>query len=138
LSTEFSEVEITITSFKLRYAETHVRILPRTYRGLAFEGPGVDLRGAEASLLLEMGMPIVAWLKARDPSVDVRGISCSFEKKQVLISYQAGEGIAASKPIALKIHAPESEELLALTAPMLSLLKEAARSRLARRNRTIE
>jgi hypothetical protein len=133
MSTAFPEADITLASFKLRYKETHVRIVPATFKGARFEGPGVDVLGAEASMLLEMGMPIVAWLKARDPSVEVRGISCRLDQKQVLISYQAGEGIAASKPIALKIHAPESEELLALTAPMLPHLKHAAQTRLALR-----
>jgi hypothetical protein len=124
---------IELTSFKLRYFETHVRIVVATVDGRPFEGPGADVFGPDAEQILKLGEPMVHWLKARDPSVRVRGISCDLKKSQVLISYQAGEGIAAEKPIALKVHAPENDELMATARSMIAALTAAASKRIQAR-----
>jgi hypothetical protein len=124
---------IEIGSFKLRFRDGHVRIMPAIAFGLPFLGPGVDLLGDEAARVLALGKPLKDWLLARDPSVRVRAISCDYESRVVIISYEADAGVAAQKPIALKLRAPESEELLTMTDALRTELQERAKEKLSRR-----
>jgi hypothetical protein len=123
-----------LTSFKLRFVDTHVRIVPATdTQGCPFGGPGVDLRGEEASAVLRAAEPLVEWVRARDPACTVRGISVALDIGRVLFSLDDPHGIRGGKPQALRVDAPDSDELLELAKALVPMLSHAAQQALMRR-----
>jgi hypothetical protein len=75
---------VRLRSFKLRFADTHVRIVPATdARGCPFSGPGVDLRGEAAARALALGEPLVTLLAEVEPGVVVRAVAVDLERPRV-------------------------------------------------------
>jgi hypothetical protein len=129
ISTETMKLQ----KIKWRFVDRHVRIVPADEGGKVLEEPAIDLLNETADEGLALAKPIVSWLTARDPSVTVRGISCDFATETVIISYTAAEGVAARKPIALKLRAPESAELVSHAKAVSSRLAELAEAVFAQR-----
>ena len=103
-------VALPLASYKIRLHDTHVRAVPaRTADGTAFEGPGVDLRGADAKAAIEAVRPLIEWLDAREPGVQVRSISVRTSGPRVLISL-APAG-ADPRPRAMRFDPPYANEL---------------------------
>lgn len=103
-------VALPLSSYKLRLHDVHVRALPaRDARGAPFAGPGVDLRGADAVAAIEAARPLIAWLDAREPGVEVRSVSVRTDRPRVLVSL-APLG-TEPRPRAIRIDPPFANEL---------------------------
>ncbi len=127
----------TLASFKLRFADEHVRIVPLVdHEGCPFRGPGVDLRGEDARGALALAAPIVAWLVAREP-VRVRSLSIDIGKRRILVTYVDPDGGDAQRPRVLRVDerfdAPSASALIELAAPLVARLAVLATAQLARR-----
>jgi len=115
-----------LRSFKLRFADEHVRIVPALDAGgCAFSGPGCDVRGARAREAFVRAQPLLAWLYAREP-VRVRSLSCDLDARRVLVTVDD-----APRPRVLRIGGKGdpggATELLDLAAPLVRYLGELAR-----------
>ena len=120
-----------VRSFKLRFHEAHVRV------ALAdFDGPGVDLRGADARACFALAEPVVAWLLSRQPSVTLRALSMDLDARRVLVSYEDAHAPKTRKPapMVLRIDAAESGELFERAEPLVLHLTKVALERIARRS----
>jgi hypothetical protein len=122
-----------IASFKLRFADAHVRIVPaRDAAGCPFAGPGVDVRGDDAQRVFALAAPILAWFTARD-AVTVRSLSIDLVHRRILATVDAG----GERPHVVKIEdrsdPTHASELVALAAPLLGHLGALAADRIARR-----
>ncbi len=121
-----------LASFKLRFHDVHVRVVPA-----GFGGPGVDVRGEDAKRCFELAKEMVAWLLARQPSVTLRALSVDFAKRRVLVSFEDAHALgAAPRPMVLRIEPPESNELIERAAPLIAHLAHLARVALARRSKS--
>jgi len=122
-----------LRSFKLRFHEGHVRVMPAS-----FDGPGVDVRGEDARRCFELAKPMIDWLLAREPSVSLRAISVDLESRRLLVSFEDAHATQARgpRPMVLRIEAPESSELIERAAPLLERLAELAASAIAKRAKT--
>lgn len=87
-----------LASFKIRFHDEHVRAVVAGH-----PGPGVDLRGDDARRAIAAAKPMLEWLSAREPGVDVRSISVN--DARILVSLSA-----EPKPRALRIEAPDLRE----------------------------
>lgn len=122
-----------IRSFKLRYRDRHVRIVPkRDLAGRPFAGPGVDVHGAEAARVFELAAPMEAWLRAREPGLKLRSLSADLDAGRVLVSFDDPHGVN-DKPVALRIVAPDSSALLDAAKPLLEALVALATNALRAR-----
>lgn len=122
-----------LASYKIRMVDTHVRAVPRVdLDGVAFVGPGIDLRGAEAELVIRAAQPIIVWLDAREPGVRVRSISLRTDGPRVLASLES-LGSIDPRPRAVRFDPPYSIELRDAAALAERLIGEAAERMLARR-----
>jgi hypothetical protein len=120
-----------LASFKLRFHETHVRIVP-----LDFDGPGVDVHGDAARACFDLAKPMIDWLLQREPSVKLRAMSVDLVKRRVLVSFEDVHAIATTlRPIVLRIEPPESSELIDKAAPLMERLAVLAKDAIARRPR---
>ena len=120
-----------LASFKLRFHETHVRIMPAD-----FDGPGVDVHGDAARGCFELAKPMIAWLLQREPSVKLRAMSVDLVKRRVLVSFEDAHAVASViRPMVLRIEPPESSELIDKAGPLLSRLETLAKDAIARRPR---
>jgi len=127
--------EVRVASFKLRFADDHVRIVPAEgLDGRPFHGPGVDLRGEDARACFDLARPMVDWLLARQPSVALRALSVDLRSRRVLVSFDDAHAPAGMRPMVLRIEAAESGELLDLAAALLLRLSRAAAEALQRRS----
>jgi hypothetical protein len=119
-----------VRSFKLRFHDEHVRVVPAT-----FDGPGVDLRGDEARQCFDLAKPMIVWLLARQPSVTLRAMSVDVEARRVLVSFEDAHatGVRGPRPMVLRIGPPESSELLDCAAPLVRRLVELAEATIAKR-----
>jgi hypothetical protein len=117
-------------SFKLRFHDHHVRIVPA-----GFDGPGVDVRGDDASRCFELAKPMMAWLLAREPSVTLRALSVDLDTRRVLVSFEDAHATAARgpRPMVLRIDPPESSELIERAGPLIARLSELSALAIARR-----
>ena len=123
-----------LASFKLRFFDEHVRIVPSLdARGCPFAGPGVDLRGDAARDAIVKAQAIVAWFLARE-TVVMRTLSVDFVARRVLATF---EGDAGERPRVLRLGGRGdpggAEEILALASPVAEHLGVAAAARIARR-----
>ena len=118
-----------VRSFKLRFHETHVRVVTRD------DVPGVDVRGDEAKRCFELARPMIAWLLAREPSVTLRAISVDVDARRVLVSFEDAHATAARgpRPMVLRVEAPESSELIERGAPLLAHLASVAAAKILKR-----
>jgi len=120
-----------LASFKLRFHETHVRIMP-----LDFDGPGVDVHGDAARACFDLAKPMIEWLLQREPSVKLRAMSVDLVKRRVLVSFEDAHAVASViRPMVLRIEPPESSELIDKAGPLLSRLETLAKDAIARRPR---
>ena len=79
-----------LRSFKLRFFDTHVRIVPATdVRGCAFAGPFVDLRGDDAMQVLSAASRIVGWFTAREPGARLRTVSIDLDTGRALATIES-------------------------------------------------
>lgn len=123
-----------LASFKLRFHDRHVRVLPSEVEpGIAFRDPGVDLRGAAADEALAEAAPLLAWIRDRDPASVVRSISVDLASLRIIVSLEDVHGAARGKPNVLRIDAPTSGDLLALAGGLEALLMRRAAEAIARR-----
>jgi hypothetical protein len=121
-----------IASFKLNFVGPRVRIVPVIdAAGCPFAGPGVDLVGVEASAVLTMAAPIVAWLVAREP-VRVRTLSLDVARSRLLVTVDAHPRPRVVR-VDPRIDAGASAEILALATPIIRHLGTIARIKLAAR-----
>src|SRR6476646_6576336 len=121
-----------LASFKLRFHETHVRILPAD-----FDGPGVDVHGDAARACFELAKPVIEWLLQREPSVKLRAMSVDLGTRRVLASFEDAHAVATRKaaPIVLRVEPPESSELIDRAGPLVERLETLAAEAIARRPR---
>jgi hypothetical protein len=120
-----------LASFKLRFFETHVRIMPAD-----FDGPGVDVHGDAARACFDLAKPMIEWLLQREPSVKLRAMSVDLGKRRVLVSFEDAHAVASvMRPIVLRIEPPESSELIDKGAPLVARLETLAADAIARRPR---
>lgn len=121
-----------LASYKLGFHDTHVRATPaRDAAGCAFAGPGVDLRGAEASAVLALASPFRAWLEAREPGVVLRSLSVDRRSLKVLITL--APMAPDQRPRVVRLDPPHSEELIAAGAALEAALGEACEAKLRAR-----
>jgi hypothetical protein len=120
-----------LRSFKLRFHDTHVRIVTED------DVPGVDVRGDEARCCFELAKPMVAWLLAREPSVTLRALSADLARRRILVSFEDAHATATRgpRPMVLRIEPPESSELLDRAAPLIAQLAQLAAAAMLRRSR---
>lgn len=107
----------TLASFKIRLHDQHVRAVVAGH-----PGPGVDLRGDDARRVIAAAQPMIDWLSAREPGVDVRSISVN--DARILVSLAA-----EPKPRALRIEAPDLREAAADAAALILTLSVRALER---------
>ncbi|CAN5426803.1 hypothetical protein BH09MYX1_BH09MYX1_34410 [soil metagenome] len=133
-----------IRSFKLRYLDHHVRVVPTwDLAGAPFSGPGVDVLGDDAKRAFILAKPIEDWLRAREPGLALRSLSADISLGRFLVSFddlhivaKANAGTSlAGKPVALRIVPPDSSELLDAAKPLVAALEVLAKSALERRAR---
>jgi len=125
---------VSLASFKLRFVDDHVRIVPAEgLDGHPFHGPGVDLRGQDARACFDLARPMVDWLLARQPSVALRALSVDLRSRRVLVSFDDAHAPAGTRPMVLRIEAQDSGELLDLAVPLLLRLSHSSAEALRRR-----
>lgn len=118
-----------LASFKLRFHETHVRIVPSD-----FDGPGVDVHGDAARACFDLAKPMIDWLLQREPSVKLRAMSVDLTKRRVLVSFEDAHAVSVVlRPIVLRIEPPESSELIDKGAPLIARLETLAGEAIKRR-----
>ncbi len=123
---------IPLASYKIRFADVHVRAVPACdLAGAPFVGPGVDLRGADAVAAIEVARPVIAWLDAREPGVQIRSMSVKTAGPRVLVSL-APLGIDP-RPRALRFEPPFADELREAAREAERVIGEACARMLARR-----
>ena len=111
-------------SYKLRFHETHVRAVPtHDESGLAFKGPGVDLRGAEATAILELAGPYRAWVEEREPGVVLRSLIADTVKGRVILTLEPMT--PEQRPRVLRIDPPHGDQVMALAHELESRLATA-------------
>jgi hypothetical protein len=121
-----------LVSYKLRLLDAHVRAVPAcTNDGAPFDEPGVDLRGADAAEAIAAARPLISWLDAREPGVEVRSISVKTAGPRVLVS--VGANAADARPRAIRIDPPYAEELRAAGLEAERVIGEACSRALSRR-----
>lgn len=116
-----------LRSFKLRFADTHVRILPATdARGCPFAGPGIDLRGNDATQVLAAAREIVMWFLEREPGARLRTFSMDLTTGRALATIE-------DTPKPRVIESRGDPALRAAADGLLPLLSSLAAAALARR-----
>jgi hypothetical protein len=109
---------LSLSSFKIRFHDRHVRAVVKGY-----DGPGVDLRGDAATQVIAAARPMIRWLEEREPGVDVRSISVN--DARILVSLES-----EPKPRALRI---EDASLRDAGHDAEALITELAEAAIARR-----
>jgi hypothetical protein len=124
-----------LRSFKLRIADDHVRVVPRTDAlGCPFGGPGVDLRGVDAAGVFAAAAPLVAALMAAEPGIVVRSIAVDLERPRVTATLDPTAPERDPRPRVIRVdEGPLLQRLLDASAPAVALLTTAAADMLARR-----
>jgi hypothetical protein len=127
-------MSVSLRSFKLRFADEHVRVVPKTdAAGCAFSGPGVDLRGADARAALAAAEPLLRVLAEFEPGIKVRSLSIDLERPRALASLEPAT-TSDGRPRAVRIDAGAAmQRLVSAAAPLLRLLEARASEALAAR-----
>ena len=112
-----------LSSYKLRFHEDHVRAVPA-----GFDGPGVDLRGADARAILELAAPIRAWLEAREPGVVLRSLSLDRDRLRVLVTLED-----KPRPRVIRLDPPYANEIVELATELERALGAACEAKLRAR-----
>lgn len=122
---------VSLRSFKLRLADRHVRIVPRTGQdGCPFAGPGVDLRGEAADAMLLAARPLFEAIAAIEPGVVVRSVAVDLERPRLTATLDSQVPGADPRPRVVRIdEGPALRSLLekaALLTPGLARAVDAA------------
>lgn len=112
-----------LASFKLRFADRHVRIVPLEHEGCPFEGPGVDVRGGDAETIFAAAAPMVAWLYEREPNARLRSLSFDLRALRVLLTL---DDPSLQKPRVIRVDPPASSELYDRAKDLFPLLADTA------------
>ncbi len=112
-----------LRSFKLRIADGHVRIVPKTdAAGCPFAGSGVDLFDDAAQEAFRLATPLLATLAEFEPGVAVRSIAVDLERPRLTATLNTESG-----PRVVRIDAePALERLLDETPALVTYLAAAA------------
>lgn len=110
-------------SYKIRFHDRHVRAVVEGH-------VGVDLRGDDAARVIAAARPMIDWLDAREPGVDVRSISVNDARILVSVNGVRTTDAPAPKPRALRI---EDASLREAGREAEALIEELARAVIARR-----
>jgi len=98
------EARFEVRSFKLRLADRHARVLPKTdTSGCPFEGPGVDLRGEAAERAIEAARPLFSALEAFEPGIVIRSLSMDLERGRLLATLEPTAPEADPRPRVVRI-----------------------------------
>jgi hypothetical protein len=120
---------IELRSYKIRFHDRHVRVVPKTgLDGCPFAGPGVDLRGDDAAAVIAAARPVIAWLEAREPQIEVRSISIDKEAPRALVTLED-----TPRPRVVRVDAPQASELVAAAAEVEKEIVRRASEVLVRR-----
>lgn len=93
-----------LRSFKLRFADEHVRIVPATdAAGCPFSGPGVDLRGEPAARAFALAEPLLAALAEAEPGIAVRSLAIDLERPRITASLEPSAPGADPRPRVVRI-----------------------------------
>ena len=119
-----------LRSFKLRLADGHVRIVPKSdAAGCPFSGPGDDLFGEAAEEAFRLAVPLLAALAGFEPGIAVRSLAVDLERPRLTATLHA-EG----KPRVVRIDVgPALTRLLDETSALAAYLGEATGRALAAR-----
>jgi hypothetical protein len=112
-----------LRSFKLRLADGHVRIVPKTDAvGCPFAGPGVDLLGDAAEEAFRLAAPLLARLAEFEPGVAVRSIAVDLQRPRITATLHAD-----GKPRVVRLDGGAAlTRLLDATPALVAYLAEAA------------
>ncbi len=129
---------VRLASYKLRFADRHVRAVPATgLDGAPFVGPGVDVRGEDADSILALASSVLGWLDAREPGVRVRSFSLKLASDvRALISLEPSEGSLDVRPRALRVDPPLADDLRDAGREVERAIEEACVRALTRRAAT--
>lgn len=124
-----------LRSFKLRLADEHARVVPRTdARGCPFSGPGVDLRGADAEAAFRAAAPLLSLLAEAEPGIAVRSIAVDFERPRVTATLDPTTPAADARPRVVRLDdGPLLRRAIDASAAATEVLSAAAARALARR-----
>jgi hypothetical protein len=127
-----------LRSFKLRLADGHVRVVPKTdARGCPFSGPGVDLRGPAAEAAFRAAAPLLAGLAAIEPGIKARSIAVDLERPRVTATLDPIAGAADLRPRVVRIdEGPLLRRLLSASQAAIEHLSVAATAALDARAST--
>lgn len=119
-----------LSSYKLRFRDRHVRVLPSTNAdGSRFDGPGVDLRGPSAEEAFVRAASVLAWLEARERGMTVRSLLVDLDTRRVIVTFEA----IAGRPIVVRIDAADATELFDRARTLTEWLAIQAEKRVAAR-----
>lgn len=123
---------MSLRSFKLRFADHHVRIVPSTDpSSCPFSGPGVDLRGEPAAAAFHAAAPLLAALAEFEPGIAVRSLAIDLERPRLTATLHT-EG----RPRVVRIdEGPALQRLLKAAEPVIESLAAAAKQALEARPR---
>jgi hypothetical protein len=126
---------VELRSFKLRLADKHARVVPRTdARGCPFSGPGVDLRGEEAEEAFRAAAPLIAVLAEAEPGIRVRSIALDLERPRVTATLDPTTPGNDPRPRVVRLDdGPLLRRCLDASAAATAVLAAAAARALARR-----
>lgn len=126
-----------IRSFKLRVADRHVRVVPKTdAEACPFSGPGVDLRGERASQALAAAGPLFEALASFEPGVVIRSLSFDFERERLLATLEPTTPDADPRPRVVRIDGgPALRALLPQATTLAAALSALAAPVLAARSK---
>jgi hypothetical protein len=126
---------VELSSFKLRIADGHVRVVPKTDAcGCPFSGPGVDLRGEEAARAFAAAAPLVAALMEVEPGIVVRSIAVDLSRPRVTATLDPGAPGMETRPRVVRVDdGPLLHRLIDASGPVVQMLSETAAHTLARR-----
>lgn len=126
-----------ILSFKLRFADEHARVMPKTdARGCPFAGPGVDLRGEDAQRAFAAAKPLIALLAEAEPGVVVRSLSVDLAKPRLLCTLEPSTPEKDPRPRVVRIEeGPLLRRMLGQCQAVISVLADASERALRRREK---
>ena len=124
-----------LRSFKLRFADEHVRIVPATDAGgCPFSGPGVDLRGEPAARALALAAPLVQALAEAEPGIAVRSIAIDLERPRLTASLEPTAPGSDPRPRVVRLDDGYLlRRILDSSPPLCDHLRHEAAAALARR-----
>jgi hypothetical protein len=130
-----SDERVRLRSFKLRFVDDYVWIVPATDPdGCAFAGPGVTLRGDDALRVFAFAKPLLDALARFEPGITVRALSLDLERHRLLATLAPITPDRDARPRVVRADAgPLLDEILREADPLFDELRARAASALRRR-----